>query len=223
MARKEIGGLICDLDGTLVDTEEYHIQAWAEILGKYGFAFSKGQERKYVGASDEALAEYCVKMLAMPVAAADLLRERNILYRQLLMSNRERIAFPGVAEELEELRRMGLRMAVATNSPMENTLVPLMLAGIETYFPTLITLGMGGRPKPAPDPFVHAAQSMAARPGECVVVEDTPIGVRAGKAAGAYVLGLLTTAADKDMAEADALFASTRDALAWIRNNCVVA
>lgn len=222
MTQREIGGLICDLDGTLVDTEEFHIRAWAEILGKYGFRISKEQEQAYVGGSDEDLAAYCVKQLAIPVPAAELLRERHTLYRQLLMSNRERVAYPGVAEELAQLRRLGLKMAVATNSPMENTLVPLMLAGIESYFPTLITLGMCRLPKPAPDAYLRAAQSMAVPPEACVVIEDTPVGIKAGKAAGAFVLGLLTSNTGKSMIGADAIFPTARDALSWVRGNCIV-
>lgn len=221
MPQNEIAGLICDLDGTLVDTEKHHVQAWAEIFGKYGLSMTKGWEARYIGASDDTLAELIIRKFDLPVSVEELLRERHDLYRELVTRGKDQLLFPGVAEELEALKALGVKMAVGTNSPMENTIVPLMLTGIESFFSTLVTFGMSERPKPDPEIFLIAAERIGVAPERCAIVEDTPVGVQAGRNAGGTVLGLTTTNPPEIMKNADILFPETRLALRWAREHYV--
>ena len=218
--QREIAGIICDLDGTLVDTEDLHLKAWYDIVKHYDATLPDGWEGRYMGNPDIDWAHYCVDTFSIPLSAEALLAERHDLYRTLLRAHGTRTAFPGVAEELCALAELGVKRAVGTNSPIENTTVALELAGISSFFPVVVAFGMTPRGKPAPDIFLAAAARLGLRPGECAVLEDTHPGVQAGKAAGAMVLAVTTTNPAPVLAAADMIFPSTRDAMGWVRDNC---
>lgn len=220
--RREIAGIICDLDGTLVDTEDLHLEAWYDIVKRYGATLPEGWEARYMGNPDIDWAHHCVEAHSLPLSADALLAERHKLYRSLLRAHGSRAAFPGVAEELGRLTGLGVKMAVGTNSPIENTTVALEFAGISSFFPVVVAFGMTPRGKPAPDIFQAAAARLGLRPDECAVLEDTRPGVTAGKAAGATVLAVTTTNPASVLADADMIFPSTRDAMGWVRDNCRV-
>jgi HAD superfamily hydrolase (TIGR01509 family) len=108
-------------------------------------------------------------------------------------------AVPGAAESVERAQRAGVGVCVASQGKLEKTLLSLRLTGLEDLFPagTLFSAQSVARGKPCPDLFLHAAEAMGSAPAACVVVEDTPSGVVAARAAGMRAIGY---AADGDEA-----------------------
>jgi HAD superfamily hydrolase (TIGR01509 family) len=107
---------------------------------------------------------------------------------------------PGVRALIERLRAAAVPIAVASQSPLGRVRLSLALCRLDGYFGAHVsTASMVARPKPAPDVYLHAAASLAAAPADCIVIEDSPSGVIAARAAGMTVYGY---AADED---ADAL------------------
>jgi HAD superfamily hydrolase (TIGR01509 family) len=99
-------------------------------------------------------------------------------------------AVPGVRDILKVLSLRKHRICVASQSPPARVALSLMLTGLDGFFDRRIyTASMVTHPKPAPDLFLHAAQSCGARPQACAVVEDSPSGVAAAVAAGMVAFG----------------------------------
>jgi HAD superfamily hydrolase (TIGR01509 family) len=97
---------------------------------------------------------------------------------------------PFVRAALEELRRRGHRMAVASQSPLARVRFSLELTALDEFFGAHIYVtSMVPRPKPAPDIYLHAANALATPPANCIVIEDSPAGAAAARAAGFRVIG----------------------------------
>ena len=94
------------------------------------------------------------------------------------------------------------RVAVATSARRDTAATNLRVLGLDP--PRVLVTGQDvASGKPAPDPYLLAAERIGADPSECVVIEDAPAGVRAGKAAGAHVVAVTTTHEAEDLTEAD--------------------
>ncbi|HKA56308.1 MAG TPA: HAD-IA family hydrolase, partial [Candidatus Binatia bacterium] len=105
-------------------------------------------------------------------------------------------AVPGVRDIVEALSLKGHPMCVASQSPPARVALSLLLTRLDGFFGSRIyTASMVTHPKPAPDLFLHAAQSCGVRPQACAVVEDSPSGVVAAVAAGMVAFGF---AAEED-------------------------
>ena len=111
------------------------------------------------------------------------------------------VAFPGAAELLARLPET--RRAVVTSGSVPVATLRLGTAGLPIPR-TFITSGDVARGKPQPDPYLLAASRLGVQPADCVVIEDSPPGVAAGKAAGMRVVAVLTTHAAGQLAAADA-------------------
>jgi len=111
------------------------------------------------------------------------------------------VALPGAAELLRTLPPT--RYAIVTSATRPLAEVRLRAAGLPIP-ERLVTARDVQRGKPNPDPYLGGAQLLGVPPAECVVIEDAPSGVRAGKAAGARVVALRTTASDSELEEAGA-------------------
>jgi len=112
---------------------------------------------------------------------------------------------PGVREFVAEASKT-VRLAVGTNAEPANVDFILSGAGIRNYFTAIVDGSQVARAKPAPDVYLRGAELMSVAPANCIVFEDSPVGIQAARAAGMRVVGLLTHASvleDVDVAVAD--------------------
>lgn len=213
----EIRGILCDLDGTLVNSEWVHVLAWNVIGEKYKLVLEEGWDADYVGKPDAYQAEKMRQMFPQLPEESALLVERHAIYQDLLRKHAEQIRFPGVLDEVKNALDAGYLLAVGSNSVLPNCTTALDAAGLSAYFPVVVAYGQVKEGKPAPDIYLEAARRLGLSPAECVVLEDTEIGLVAGKAAGCRTVGVTTTHMSEDLTSADRVFSKTADAFAWIR------
>ena len=196
--------VIFDCDGVLVDSEPISNEVLAAVLTRCGLPTTTA----------EALATYKGMILADVLARAqerlggplpgDFVeryeRERAEEFRLRLRPVRDAEA------AVRAVSRAGIPVCVATQGKPEKTELTLGLTGLrELFAPGAVFTAYGvRRGKPFPDLFLHAAASMGASAPRTVVVEDTPIGVRAGVAAGMRVLGYGADADPEALREAGA-------------------
>lgn len=103
---------------------------------------------------------------------------------------RELEPVPGIKELIERVRSAGTAICVASQSPLPRVRLSLYLTGLDGYFAeNVFTASMVENPKPAPDLFLFAARRMGASPERTIVIEDSPSGVLAARAAGMRVFG----------------------------------
>ena len=115
--------------------------------------------------------------------------------------------FPRTHELLAALRRAGVKLAVATSTLRELAFERLEHHDLVTRFDHIVTGDQVVHGKPAPDIFLRAAHALAVAPSDCIVVEDSVVGVAAGRSAGMTVYAIAVTFPEEHLAEADRVFA----------------
>ncbi len=177
--------LIFDCDGVLVDSERLAHEVLLQMLAEAGITMTLQQAYdRFMGASDEK----CVALLhdlLRTAPPADCMRRHA---ERCFAAFRDGLsAVDGVAPLLDALT---LPYCVASNGPREKMRFTLGHTGLLPRFEgRLFSAQDVERPKPAPDLFLHAARTLGAAPARCVVVEDSPTGVAAARAAGMTVYG----------------------------------
>ena len=177
--------VIFDCDGVLIDSEPVANRVLSEQLALAGLHLPLDEVMaKFVGRTRKGCIDHATELLGRPLPGG-FAEDWDIALFDAL--EREVQAIEGVTHLLRTLR---LPYCVASNSSPERMLVSLKAAGLLPFFNArMFSANEVATPKPAPDLFLHAARSMKADPAHCVVIEDTPTGVRAGVAAGMRVLG----------------------------------
>lgn len=176
----KINCIIFDCDGTLVDSEKLGNQVVIDLFAEYGVVVEPDEYRRlYRGVQ-------LLEIIARLEAAHDVKTADDFVprYRQRLdaMLEQRLQPIPGIRDVLAHL---SLPKCVATSAPQEKLRLCLGVTGLRPFFgDNLFSSYDINSWKPAPDLFLHAAQTMGFAPAECAVVEDSPVGVAAGLAAG---------------------------------------
>jgi len=183
-------GVLWDMDGVLVDSGEFHFQAWSEILPDYGIAFSRESFRAVFGMNNARTLEALLGRPPAPELLAEISDRKERRFRQAIQGRAQ--ALPGVLDWLERLKSAGWRQAVASSAPPENVDALVDELGLRATFDALVSArGLPSKPEPAL--FFHAAHLIDVPPARCVVVEDAVSGVEAAKRAGMRCIAVTTT------------------------------
>ncbi|CAM5249008.1 HAD family hydrolase OS=Streptomyces tendae OX=1932 GN=GUR47_18635 PE=4 SV=1 [Streptomyces tendae] len=198
--------VIFDNDGVLVDSEPISNRLLAGYLTELGHPTSyEDSLRDYMGAAMHRVHDLVLERTgrSLPVEFDDVFHQRVFAAFE-----RELEPVPGAVGVLEKLAADGVAYCVASSGSHERIRVGHRKTGLDRWFDDerIFSSQDVGRGKPAPDLFLHAAERMGVAPERCVVVEDSPLGVRAAVAAGMDVYGFTAmTPADK-LAGATRLF-----------------
>jgi HAD superfamily hydrolase (TIGR01509 family) len=180
--------VIFDCDGTLVDSEPLARTAWERALAPYGVDVADADFEACVGLPYPRVHAYFAgRAPALPEAAAFWPAFSGELYALI---GTILAPFPDAVAAARDLRAAGIPVAVASSSPRERLDRTLATAGLVDAFDETVAGDEVRRGKPAPDMFLEAARRLGAEPGDCVVVEDSPPGVAAGRAAGMATLAV---------------------------------
>lgn len=180
--------VLFDCDGVVADSEALAARLVAEELTARGWRMTATEaEEHFLGMALPAMRPVIeARVGPLPARWAETLS-----LRIAEAMGREAMPVPGAIEAVQAVRRAGLPVAVASNSGRAELEAKLERLGLaEAFAGRVFSFEDVARPKPAPDIYLAAARSCGAAPAECVVVEDSLLGVRAGVAAGCRVLGL---------------------------------
>lgn len=206
-------GIIFDLDGTLVDTEPIHRDAWFKVMAGYHLRFGNDWFEQWIGKSDRVLAEALERYYKIP-ASADLLQEqKRKTYHE--MAAEQAVIFPGV-EELLLVLKDNFRLGIATNSSDKDAASVFQKTKLDLHFQTIVTADQVERMKPAPDVYLLASKRLGLFTDACLAVEDSPSGIKSAKEAGMHVLAVTNSHPAENLKEADRIFNTSREALQWI-------
>lgn len=198
----DIRGVIFDMDGVLVDSEEYICRAAVTMFAERGVTVQPEDFLPFVGTGEN---RYLGGVAETHGFAIDLARDKARTYEIYADIVRGRLSpLPGVHEFIAECRRHELKLALATSADyvkMEVNLREIQLP-LDTFDALVSGLDVEHK-KPAPDIFLLAAQRLGLSPRDCLVVEDAVSGVAAAKAAGARCLALTTSFSAQQLAGAD--------------------
>jgi mannitol-1-/sugar-/sorbitol-6-phosphatase len=193
-------GVLFDLDGVLVDSTPAVVRVWTWWARGHGFDADEVVQQAHGRPSIATIREL------LPNGDHDA--ENSEVERREIEDIADVIPLPGALQLLEALPLD--RWAIVTSCTRRLAEVRIAAAGLPKP-KYLVTSNDVRRGKPDPEPYLKGAQILAVPAEKCVVVEDAPAGIRAGKAAGARVVALRTTAGEAELREAGA---------DWIVNDC---
>ena len=198
-----------DNDGLTLDTETAWTRAEAALFARYGQTFTMDHKRELLGTAPAVSAAKLERMLGQPGPA--LSDELYALAIEEVGKTAE--PMPGAVALLAALAQAGVPVGLVSNARRQFVEPALRAAGLHDAFAVVVTVDDVARPKPAPDAYLAAAVALGAEPAACAVLEDSPTGLAAGRAAGALTIGIPSLPGV--VLEADVIAASLEDAAVW--------
>jgi beta-phosphoglucomutase len=186
--------VLFDLDGVLVSTDEYHYRSWVKIAGEEGFDFF---DHKFNDQFRGVARMECVEILTRASGRnysqeqkLGIAERKNRYFAESLSAVTPEELLPGALATLQELRKRGIKIAVASNSRNAKTII--RQTKIERLLDTIVDGYEIENSKPDPEGFLLAAKNLGVPPAHCIVVEDAATGIEAAKRAGMKALGIGT-------------------------------
>jgi HAD superfamily hydrolase (TIGR01509 family) len=182
--------VIYDNDGLLLDTEPFYTKAHQIMAARYGKVFDWTVKSKMIGLRAEDSANVIINALQLPFSVAEYLEERKHLLEKLFP---EAEPMPGAVRLTRHLHKLGVPQAVATSS--DRYYFDLKITRHQEWYKIFQCVVLGDDPeiqqgKPAPDIFLLSAKRLKADPSHCLVVEDSPAGIEAARAAGMFAVAV---------------------------------
>ncbi|HRH47225.1 MAG TPA: HAD family phosphatase [Panacibacter sp.] len=194
--------IIFDLDGTLIDNNAYHIEAWKVFFKKIGRPWSDEEYKtQFNGKVNRDIFNYIFNRQLPAAELQEYTNEKEALYRELYAP--DIVAIPGLLNFLNAMQDANIRMAIATSGIKVNIKFMFDHLPVQRYFEKVVDSDYVIKGKPDPEIFLTAASFVGAEPQYCIAFEDSVAGVRSAKAAGMKVAALTTTHTKEDLREAD--------------------
>ncbi|MCI0693492.1 HAD family phosphatase [candidate division KSB1 bacterium] len=198
-----IRAILFDHDGVLVDSMPYHVEAWKRVMARHGIEVEPLEILLAEGATTMEVAAELFHRHNKP-ASPDQVQKIVLEKRDEYLANNDTQLNDGVLDVLEYLKENRYRLGLVTGS-IRSQVEPVIGPEISSWFDCIITAEDVERGKPDPEPYLRAIQKLHVAPSECLVIENAPLGIRAGKSAGAAVVAITTTLAPYYLREADAI------------------
>ena len=181
--------VLWDLDGTLIDSEEFHWIAWRDTLANCGTSITREQFLSSFGQRNDAVISQLVGAAATPDRIGEIANAKERLYRDLIRKNGIP-PLPGVVSWLRRLHEQGWFQAIASSAPRLNIDAVLDALGSAQYFEGIVSAEEVQRGKPDPEVYLTAASRVNTPPARCIVVEDAAAGIEGARRAGMRSIGI---------------------------------
>ena len=188
-----LSALIFDLDGTLLDTNDAHVEAWVRALARHGYKVDADRVGPEIGKGGDNLVPSILGEAAEEREGERLRETATEEFLKIAKARRFR-PYPRVEELLDALRGRGLKLALATSSSTTNLDAMFESAGVDLRekFDAVVTKSDVENSKPAPDVILAAIDKLALSPAQCAMIGDTPFDAISARRAGVVTLGLLS-------------------------------
>lgn len=182
-----IKGVIFDMDGTMFDTEPISAWAWKKAGKSKGYEITDEMVRSFLGKNMTAI-QAILRQEFGPETETEAIAQARQAYYQAYIQEQGVPQKEGLVALLEYLKNQKIPAAVSTSTDRETGEMVIKKAGVYEYYTAFVYGDMVDRSKPAPDIFWEAEKQLGLEPKDCLVIEDSPSGVLAGKAAGGYTI-----------------------------------
>ena len=179
--------VLLDMDGTLVDTEDFWWEAESGLLAELGHQLDAADRQVVVGGPMSRVVAHLLAVSGVPLTPEEVGPMINDRFAELV--GRGVPVLPGAVELLDELSAAGIPAVLVSAS--HRRIIDLVLKTLGAHhFAFSVAGDEVARTKPYPDPYLAAAARLGADPARCVVVEDSPTGVASGEAAGCRMVAV---------------------------------
>lgn len=194
------------MDGVVIDSEKLHLRALSLTLEKNGITYPEEILPSFAGKSDRFFFEYVRDHFAVDgrVDIDEFLSEKDELFNSLI----PRIELvDGFEHVIRQVKALGIKTALVTSSSWGTVDRVDELLDIKRWFDTIIAEEDTMKHKPHPAPYLLALERLNAKKDSTIIIEDSTVGIAAGKAAGCVVFGLTTSFDKQTLLEAGANYA----------------
>ena len=182
MMYDQYAALIFDMDGTLVDSGQLHEYAWTATLKKYGIPIDRPLMRSLAGVPTKGTIEILLEKFGITASAS--LDEMNDFKEQVVHDSMHLYVKPTALIDVAQRYHGKKPMAIGTGAYTEEANKILALCGLDKYIDVVVGADQVQNPKPAPDTFLRCAELLGIDPAQCVVFEDSKLGLQAAASAG---------------------------------------
>lgn len=191
MIKGQYRGIIFDLDGVIVSTDDCHYKAWKKMADEEGIYFDRQINERLRGVSRMESLEIILEKSTKPYTddqKALLAQRKNGYYREMILELDPSAMLEGALAFVLEMKARGLKVAIGSSS--KNTALILKQIQCDHLFDAVADGNEITHSKPDPEVFLKAAEKLGLLPNECIVVEDADAGVEAALRAGMDVIGV---------------------------------
>lgn len=206
-------GVLLDVDGTLVLSNDAHAQAWVEAFADYGYEIKFEQVRPLIGMGSDQLIPKLVSELNGKEEICKKLSDRR---KELILNkfSAELVATNGSRELVQKMKAQGLHLIIASSATSQEMDVLLKIARVDDLIPEQTTSNDAENSKPAPDIVEVALQKADLEPDKAVMLADTPYDIESAGKAGVGVIAFRTGGfSDEELSGAIAIYDDPTDLL----------
>ncbi|MRI34090.1 haloacid dehalogenase [Endozoicomonas sp. OPT23] len=189
-----------DMDGVIVDNNDFHRKAWQLFLKRHGMELSDSDYNRRI--SGRVNSELMRMMFGQQLSEEEVIalgEEKEKMFRDLYEHHLRPLN--GLRDFLKLLKKAGFKLAVGTSAPVSNMDFIIDGLGIRDMFDALVHQGMIERGKPDPQIYQLCMVKLGVEPHQSLVFEDSLAGIKAGVASGAKVIGVTTTHQSAELKE----------------------
>lgn len=205
--------VLFDCDGVLLNSEYYYLTGTIEWMNQKGYHVTKEDILPIIGTSYQVTCEILAKLAHTDVDTAKAMNDEYFTQHPVPFG---KIIKDNVISLLDTLSVKGIKCAICTSTPVTDLKRILKETGFEEYFHYTVSGDELTATKPNPQIYLHAADKLGLDPRECLVVEDSSIGIAAGKAAGMQVLALKDETIPMDQSKADIIIEDILEVLNYL-------
>lgn len=193
---RKIKAVLFDMDGVIFDTERVYLEGWKKVFKNYGYEMTKEVYVSVMGTGRKNVSKTFQNIYGTDLPILQMYEEKDKELFKAIEEGQVTLK-EGVKEILMFLKEKGYKTALATSAKRERTMKQLKMGGIEELFDAIVSGDEVEKSKPDPGIFLTAAKKLLVSPENCIVVEDSPAGIKA--AYNAKMMGLHV----EDLKEAD--------------------
>lgn len=198
----KIKSILFDLDGTLINSMDYHYLAWQEAFKEYKIEIKKNEYFKFEGMSLNLIAQKFFNdnyINFNKEQVSNIVKKKKKLFKE----NTSFIKiYYGVKKFLKILKKKNYKLAIVTSSHYDQVQSSIS-SNFMDLFDTIVTGEMTKKNKPNPDPYKLAAKKLKSSSSECLVFENAPLGIKAAKKAKMTCVAITNTNNQKELSNAD--------------------
>ena len=217
---QKIKAVLFDMDGVLIDSEYVMFDMLRKVLKHKNVDVSTAElVETYIGLSSDKIYTLIIEKYGFSETVEELRAEKNRLQGNFYVDV-EIEPMEGLLAVLEYLKAQDVRMALVSSTSSRNILFAMNRLSLTKYFESIIGGDMLQQTKPAPEGYLTAAKYLGVKVSEALVIEDSPIGIKAARNAGIKVVGFSASKISQDTSHADYQIGSFEELLQWLKKLC---
>jgi HAD superfamily hydrolase (TIGR01509 family) len=193
--------LLWDMDGVIADSYSLHFAAWQETFAKRGIKFTKAAFSKLFGTRNDYIVRTIIGRELPSKDIKIIVEEKEENFRRKATGNIK--PFPGALGLLHAIKKGNFKLGLVSSAPKDNIDLILRECNLKDIFSCFVFGQEVSESKPSPEIYLLAAEKLESLPNDCIVIEDSPLGVKAAKTAGMKCLAITNTHPRQKLEEAD--------------------